>query len=568
MPATQVNRVDRQIWLETAGYRYSTFISWPRSNAGSADAELMRKLRLALIDEAKQKLLPGAVFLDQDEIEVGEDWSQRISEALSQSLTMVALCEPAYYGSEYCGREWAGMELLAASRFDGEASGILPLMGATGYESPWPGLFQEDAVPRQIALLQGLNRSRVRSRRADVEQSDEFDDLVRQIVARIDRIATQAQEKGRPAVTVGGFRLPSESAFADFAQAGRRRGPMAVNGASVACGGLITTFYSYKGGVGRTMAVANVGRLAAAEARGVPTLLIDWDLDAPGLHEYFPEAGSATKGLVEYFLDAATRLETDPGFREGLQGSDGAAVLGAALPMEAYVVDSGAPDLYLMTAGAAEAMATNRYQTGLGELDWAALHRDHPCLFQAFRDCLKSRYGRVLIDSRTGISDVSGICTAVLPDQLVAVFALNAQNRRVARAVAAALEFRRQADAARPLTVYPLASRVDHADLAAMQRNLNVFREDFKDVFQNAYGLAACDLREYFGEVILLYVADFGYGARNAVDPEEPNYPGSLRRSYRTFYEWIREGRIPWQQTGGRGAGAATAAAWALGASG
>lgn len=556
MPAAQVHRGERQIWLETAGYRYSTFISWPRSNAGSADAEFMRKLRLALMDEARQKLLPGAVFLDQDEIHAGEDWSQRISAALSQSLTMVALCEPAYYGSEYCGREWAGMELLAASRFDGEASGILPLMGATGYESPWPGLFQEDAVPPQVARLDSLNRSRVRSRRANVEQSDEFDDLVRQIVARIDRMATQAWEKRRPAIAAGGFRLPAESAFADFAQAGRRRGPMA---------GLITTFYSYKGGVGRTMAVANVGRLAAAEAEGVPTLLIDWDLDAPGLHEYFPEAGNATKGLVDYFLDAATRLETDPGFREGLQGGDGAAVLGAALPMEAYVVDSGVPDLYLMTAGAAEAMATGRYQTGVGELDWAGLHRDHPYLFRAFRDCLKSRYRRVLIDSRTGISDVSGICTAVLPDQLVAMFAPNPQNRRVSRAVAAALEFRRQTDAARPLIVYPLASRVDHADLAGMQRNLNSFREDFTEVFQVACGLAACDLREYFGEVVLLYVANYGYGERNAVDPEEPNYPGSLRRGYRTFYEWMRKGRTPWQQSGGwEDARAATAAPLAV----
>jgi len=43
-----VNRVDRLRWLEAAGYRYSTFISWPRSKAGSADAEFMRKLRLAL----------------------------------------------------------------------------------------------------------------------------------------------------------------------------------------------------------------------------------------------------------------------------------------------------------------------------------------------------------------------------------------------------------------------------------------------------------------------------------------------------------------------------------------
>jgi hypothetical protein len=68
---------------------------------------------------------------------------------------------------------------------------------------------------------------------------------------------------------------------------------------------------------------------------------------------------------------------------------------------------------------------------------------------------------------------------------------------------------------------------------------------------------------------MLLYVGNYGYGERNAVDPEEPNYPGSLRRSYRTFYEWMREGRTPWQQTaGGEAAGAATVAAQALNVSG
>jgi hypothetical protein len=372
-----VNRLERLSWLESAGYRYCTFISWPRSKAGSADAILMRKLRKALIDDAGQIALPGEVFLDQAEVKAGEDWSRRISEALSQSLTMVALCEPAYYGSEYCGREFAGMELLAASRFDGDVAGILPLMGMTGYERPWPGLFQEDEIPPQVARLQPLNRSLVRSRRRNFEASEKFDDLVREIVAWIDGVATQAWEKGHPAIDSGGFRLPAESAFADYAQAVRRGGAnvaatpvrTAVDGASGAGGGLITTFYSYKGGVGRTMAVANVGRLAAEETRGAPVLLIDWDLEAPGLNEYFPEAGEATKGLVDYFLDADARLRTDAAFREGLRTGDGAAMLGSALPMDAYVVHTGVKDLHLMTAGAAEAMATNRYQAGVGGLD-------------------------------------------------------------------------------------------------------------------------------------------------------------------------------------------------------
>ena len=50
--------------------------------------------------------------------------------------------------------------------------------------------------------------------------------------------------------------------------------------------GIITTFYSFKGGVGRSMALSNLACLMAKEVRE-PILLIDWDLEAPGLHRFF-----------------------------------------------------------------------------------------------------------------------------------------------------------------------------------------------------------------------------------------------------------------------------------------
>ena len=45
--------------------------------------------------------------------------------------------------------------------------------------------------------------------------------------------------------------------------------------------GIIYTFYSFKGGVGRTMALANVAALLAKW--GYSVLVVDWDLEAPGL---------------------------------------------------------------------------------------------------------------------------------------------------------------------------------------------------------------------------------------------------------------------------------------------
>ncbi|SCG01354.1 AAA domain-containing protein [Streptomyces sp. Ncost-T6T-2b] len=43
--------------------------------------------------------------------------------------------------------------------------------------------------------------------------------------------------------------------------------------------GRIVTFYSYKGGTGRTMALANVAWILAANGKRV--LAVDWDLGGP-----------------------------------------------------------------------------------------------------------------------------------------------------------------------------------------------------------------------------------------------------------------------------------------------
>src|SRR5262245_34313334 len=48
--------------------------------------------------------------------------------------------------------------------------------------------------------------------------------------------------------------------------------------------GTIVTFYSYKGGVGRSFILANVAVLLASWGHRV--LVCDWDLEAPGLTSY------------------------------------------------------------------------------------------------------------------------------------------------------------------------------------------------------------------------------------------------------------------------------------------
>src|SRR5258708_6289222 len=90
--------------------------------------------------------------------------------------------------------------------------------------------------------------------------------------------------------------------------------------------GRIVTFYSCKGGTGRSMALANFAWALAANGQRV--LAVDWDLEAPGLHRYFhpflvdPELRD-TDGLIDAFWElAAAGLQTVKA-AEGASESDG-----------------------------------------------------------------------------------------------------------------------------------------------------------------------------------------------------------------------------------------------------
>ncbi len=65
---------------------------------------------------------------------------------------------------------------------------------------------------------------------------------------------------------------------------------------------MFTTFYSYKGGVGRSLALANVAWLLANHpTEPAKVLAIDFDLNAPGLHKVFGmEESGQSLGIVDF----------------------------------------------------------------------------------------------------------------------------------------------------------------------------------------------------------------------------------------------------------------------------
>lgn len=167
-------------------------------------------------------------------------------------------------------------------------------------------------------------------------------------------------------------------------------------------------FYSYKGGVGRTLALANVAHSLAE--RGKRVVLLDMDLEAPSLHDV-PELalrGEDKKGLIEY---ASSYRKTGklPGLRSYIHKCRRSP---------------GSGELWLMPAG----RIGSDYQQQLGDLAWRRLHPKQGTrpfvdgLRQALIDEIKPHY--VLIDARTGLSDVGGLSTHLLADMVVLVFNL------------------------------------------------------------------------------------------------------------------------------------------------
>ena len=205
--------------------------------------------------------------------------------------------------------------------------------------------------------------------------------------------------------------------------------------------GEVITFYSYKGGTGRSMALSNVACLLAERVNN-GVLMIDWDLEAPGLNrffrnrckKYFKESFNLDKdmdahlGLIDLFndLDNFIRQTNNLDLKDEDELAD---ILSKSLDIEKYIIKTDIPSLSLLTSGRLD----TDYQNKVRKFPWEDLYNRAPQLLLALTSLLERRYEYILIDSRTGLTDTSGICTKVLPSKLVIVFTPNRQSLEGAR---------------------------------------------------------------------------------------------------------------------------------------
>jgi eukaryotic-like serine/threonine-protein kinase len=222
----------------------------------------------------------------------------------------------------------------------------------------------------------------------------------------------------------------------------------------------VITFYSYKGGTGRSMSLANVACLLARRSvGGKGVLVIDWDLEAPGLHYFFQSPSRAVEltrpGVVELF-SRFTDLTNAMGSADLSDDTVGRLI--AEVEYSDFIHPTVVPEVKLMPAGCMD----STYEARLRKLDWEGLYNKAPALYRTLARRLANDYAAVLIDSRTGMTDVSDVCSALLPDKLVVVFTPNRQSLAgVEQVVRRSTEYRQLSKDLRPLLVYPLPSRID-----------------------------------------------------------------------------------------------------------
>ena len=295
--------------------------------------------------------------------------------------------------------------------------------------------------------------------------------------------------------------------------------------------GRIVTFYSYKGGTGRSMALANFAWILAANGKRV--LAIDWDLEAPGLHRYFrpfladPDL-LETDGLIDTFWSlASVALANAPApaemvsgnYRQEWRSASGAPQRGGPafsnmpelvdalgdsisrlrcrpLELQGAAPDGSGPsptlDLsetlkirlkedfrkaytfptggYLDFLGAGRQGAT--YSERVNTFDWKRFYElGGADFFDAAKSYLREQYDWVLIDSRTGVSDTSGICTIQMPDTVVPCFTLNRQSIDGVAAVLGSIRGHRSETVdGSDISFFPVATRIENAEQRRLER--------------------------------------------------------------------------------------------------
>jgi MinD-like ATPase involved in chromosome partitioning or flagellar assembly len=304
--------------------------------------------------------------------------------------------------------------------------------------------------------------------------------------------------------------------------------------------GKIVTFYSYKGGTGRSMALANVAWILASNGKRV--LVVDWDIEAPGLHRYFApflldHELSTSDGVIDFLGRYADAVVTPPR-TEGDNRDDWylayADITRLATSLEWKFNANGTLDFI----GAGRQSAA--YPGRVANFPWQAFFErlGGGTLLDAARERMRAEYDYVLIDSRTGVSDAAGICTIQLPDALFVCFTLNNQSiagaARIARLVS-------EKPGKAEMPIYPVPMRVEDAEKDKRDARWKYAKSTFA-AFPN--GMTLSDRESYWKRMEVRYYPYYAYEELLAVFGDLAGKDGTLLAAMERLTAHVTNGEV------------------------
>ncbi len=180
----------------------------------------------------------------------------------------------------------------------------------------------------------------------------------------------------------------------------------------------VITFYSYKGGVGRTTTLALTALQMARAGKRVVT--VDFDLEAPGLATVLrPEGAYPEYGLIDFLVEY-DKQENNLDIREYIYPVTSKKLLG---------LKGG--EVFVMQAANLERGTYDAYFYKLSRLDFNLPKYSQK---DGAIDCLLDEIDReyhpdvIMVDARAGVHDIGGLTLFHYSDEAVAVFYGNAQN--------------------------------------------------------------------------------------------------------------------------------------------
>jgi hypothetical protein len=205
------------------------------------------------------------------------------------------------------------------------------------------------------------------------------------------------------------------------------------------------------------MSLANVAFLAALD--GLKVLVMDWDMEAPGLAYYFrglhdaaeAKALKNTRGLLDIFWDwsaDAHKAQSNDDVDILFKGANSGAIFSACVKplVDPELFEKEIKLDYISAGGLAVGKEQLSYEDALSKFSWSDFFEKYAggAVLERLKEWSKSEYDLILIDSRTGFADVAGICTMQMPDEVALCFVLNRQNIDGVARVAAAIRERRK----------------------------------------------------------------------------------------------------------------------------